>query len=603
MASAAVSSDFTSRDDAKDARQKQEQRQSGKMEAEIDEATGKMINPHNPQFIVQAPWYLNQNAPSLKHHNAWNAKKDGTKEWYKRGTKGDVKTKFIKGACTNCGATTHSKKECMERPRQKGARWTGHDLAPDEFIQELDLDYDGKRDRWNGYLPDDYDKVVERFHMVDEARRKEKEAELEEKKKIRNGQLKERKQRRRKKKKTKQPKKTEDGAQDSDAVDSDVDSDSDTDSDTDTDTDAEGDVEDLGERIKDFEKQGVVDTRDNRVRTTTRNLRIREDTARYLLNLDVNSAYYDPKARSMRDNPMKHVPEKEQGVYRGDNANRGMGDSAEMKKLEIFCWDAYKNGAKVHDQAMPTQAAMMYNKVNGRKEDLVQSRKDELKQKYNAIEQATLPQDLMFAQSDVYVEYNMDGSLARGRERALIRSKYEEDTLQGNHTSIFGSWYCTSSHKWGYRCCKQTLKNAYCLGTKDAPTKSLSSSAQPVSERLERALPPVPSFEPPPQESPPVESPPSLLNAITTTTTEELPEPPRQTFGHELENVELDEEKLRKAKKDMKKRMREEAAAAEEEDDRKRKYNSGQDDTQLTAEEYEAYRLLRTRKNDPMASM
>ena len=72
-----------------------------------------------------------------------------------------------------------------------------------------------------------------------------------------------------------------------------------------------------------FEKQGVVDTRDNRVRTTTRNLRIREDTARYLLNLtslsgnhliwdfqtrsiDVNSAYYDPKARSMRDNPMKH---------------------------------------------------------------------------------------------------------------------------------------------------------------------------------------------------------------------------------------------------------------------------------------------------------
>lgn len=26
------------------------------------------------------------------------------------GTKGDVKTKFIKGACENCGATTHSKK-------------------------------------------------------------------------------------------------------------------------------------------------------------------------------------------------------------------------------------------------------------------------------------------------------------------------------------------------------------------------------------------------------------------------------------------------------------------------------------------------------------
>lgn len=34
------------------------------------------------------------------------------------------------------------------------------------------------------------------------------------------------------------------------------------------------------------------------------NLRIREDTAKYLLNLDVNSAYYDPKTRSMREDPL-----------------------------------------------------------------------------------------------------------------------------------------------------------------------------------------------------------------------------------------------------------------------------------------------------------
>jgi hypothetical protein len=34
-----------------------------------------------------------------------------------------------------------------------------------------------------------------------------------------------------------------------------------------------------------------------------RNLRIREDTAKYLLNLDTNSAHYDPKSRSMREDP------------------------------------------------------------------------------------------------------------------------------------------------------------------------------------------------------------------------------------------------------------------------------------------------------------
>jgi len=33
------------------------------------------------------------------------------------------------------------------------------------------------------------------------------------------------------------------------------------------------------------------------------NNRIREDTAKYLRNLDTNSAFYDPKTRSMRDNP------------------------------------------------------------------------------------------------------------------------------------------------------------------------------------------------------------------------------------------------------------------------------------------------------------
>lgn len=42
---------------------------------------------------------------------------------------------------------------------------------------------------------------------------------------------------------------------------------------------------------------------DLKTRTTVRNLRIREDTAKYLYNLDTESAFYDPKTRSMRENP------------------------------------------------------------------------------------------------------------------------------------------------------------------------------------------------------------------------------------------------------------------------------------------------------------
>lgn len=55
-------------------------------------------------------------------------------------------------------------------------------------------------------------------------------------------------------------------------------------------------------------------SRDARQQTTSRNLRIREDTAKYLFNLDVDSAFYDPKSRSLRDNPMAHLPEGEQGT-------------------------------------------------------------------------------------------------------------------------------------------------------------------------------------------------------------------------------------------------------------------------------------------------
>ena len=52
-----------------------------------------------------------------------------------------------------------------------------------------------------------------------------------------------------------------------------------------------------------------------------RNLRIREDTAKYLYNLNENAPYYDPKSRSMRENPFANVPgkEKEAAKFAGEN--------------------------------------------------------------------------------------------------------------------------------------------------------------------------------------------------------------------------------------------------------------------------------------------
>ena len=60
----------------------------------------------------------------------------------------------------------------MERPRKVGAKWTGKHIAADEKVEAFELDYDGKRDRWNGYDATAYKLVIDAYDARDEARRK-----------------------------------------------------------------------------------------------------------------------------------------------------------------------------------------------------------------------------------------------------------------------------------------------------------------------------------------------------------------------------------------------------------------------------------------------
>lgn len=56
----------------------------------------------------------------------------------------------------------------QQRPRKVGAKFTGTGIAPDEHNQvQIDLDYDGKRDRWNGYDPEEHQRIVEEYAKVD----------------------------------------------------------------------------------------------------------------------------------------------------------------------------------------------------------------------------------------------------------------------------------------------------------------------------------------------------------------------------------------------------------------------------------------------------
>lgn len=84
---------------------------------------------------------------------------------------------------------THTKRDCFERPRKVGAKHTGEDIAPDEFVQPdlstlfcdtnfshksffcAELDYDSKRDAWNGYDPKEHAAVIEEYQRLEEARK------------------------------------------------------------------------------------------------------------------------------------------------------------------------------------------------------------------------------------------------------------------------------------------------------------------------------------------------------------------------------------------------------------------------------------------------
>lgn len=92
---------------------------------------------------------------------------------------------------------------------------------------------------------------------------------------------------------------------------------------------------------------------------TNRDLRIREDIPKYLLNLDENSAYYDPKIRSMREdlNPDDNPNEKFQAGY---NRYRMGGQALEWKQVNIHAWKASGRGQDIHPEAAPTQAELHY---------------------------------------------------------------------------------------------------------------------------------------------------------------------------------------------------------------------------------------------------
>ena len=101
---ASANNQFSSHEDFRRAKELEEARKAGLAPAALDEE-GKEINPHIPQYMASAPWYLNSDHPSLKHQKDWRQHADDDMNMaYDRGKKVFQATKYRKGACQKCGS-------------------------------------------------------------------------------------------------------------------------------------------------------------------------------------------------------------------------------------------------------------------------------------------------------------------------------------------------------------------------------------------------------------------------------------------------------------------------------------------------------------------
>ena len=173
-----------SRDDFRKAKELEELRKTGAAPPELDD-DGRIINPHIPQYISAAPWYYNTTRPGLKHQYISSKYKPPVETATvhtpnKRIVSSESHQQQWKpGCCDNCGSQAHKTKDCLERPRKRSARLGGSVTGRDEWVEQPNLDYDGKRDRWSGYDPREYGKVVERYEKAELERKKRKLEELE----------------------------------------------------------------------------------------------------------------------------------------------------------------------------------------------------------------------------------------------------------------------------------------------------------------------------------------------------------------------------------------------------------------------------------------
>ena len=90
----------------------------------------------------------------------------------------------------------------------------------------------------------------------------------------------------------------------------------------------------------------------------------------------------------------------------------------------------------------------MHREFKVNKEDFKTDQKQGVLERYGGEEHLEAPpRELLLAQTEEYLEYSRAGNVIKGQERAVAKSRYEEDVFVNNHTVSYDDFKGTP-HPW-----------------------------------------------------------------------------------------------------------------------------------------------------------
>lgn len=131
-------------------------------------------NVHIPRYIKNQPWYYKEAAAKgddyLVHHRQQNKGtldiENNAEPKVGLGIKDEFETVRVRKSrtgpkCLNCGSPDHTRRDCLERPK-KVLKGVSGEIVVRRKNQDA-ADWDAKRDRWFGYTGKEYEEVLQKW--------------------------------------------------------------------------------------------------------------------------------------------------------------------------------------------------------------------------------------------------------------------------------------------------------------------------------------------------------------------------------------------------------------------------------------------------------